>query len=123
MKQEWGSWVAMFTFFGQLQELGLIFRVNRFLKVISQALSTILVSINSSIKYPPIIYITYNFKRELTCTKYIGFIGEVSNHRYTKGAVMLKRENQMMGLGPMPNGQWPWVESFINVRESTGSNR
>ena len=38
--------------------------------------------------------ITYNFKRELTCTKYIGFIGEVSNHRYTKGAVMLQEKTK-----------------------------
>ena len=84
MKQEWGSWVAMFTFFGQLQELGLIFRVNRFLKVISQALSTILVPFNSSIKYPPVC-------ANIT---YIGFIGKVSNHRYVKGAVMLKEKTK-----------------------------
>ena len=43
MKQELGSWVVMFTFFGQFQKLGLIFRGKRFLKVISDALSAILV--------------------------------------------------------------------------------
>ena len=104
MKQEWGSWVAMFTFFGQLQELGLIFRVNRFLKVISQALSTILVSINSSIKYPPIIYITYNFKHfnlhKIHWIHWGSFESQVH-----KGSSDVTRENQMMGLGPMANGQ------------------